>query len=321
KYWFRSPGARGTEPAEQLVKAPSTVLVSAVSIPWDDLDERSFKRLVKNFGAWHAEHSDPDSPYRHLSSLFNVSAKAHGSLGMFTQIDAAVPGAREMLDSYMAAVTSGTGVEVRSLDRGNGELPAMPGLDRPRELPWLQATRLVGTDNPTITNPTSRGGHKSAYMRKNFTDAQLAALYKHMTRPDFTNPDTMLVLFSFGGRVNALPEDATANAQRSAIFKMCFQTFWSDPAEDDFYLGWLRDLYGEFFAASNGVPEINDATDGCYINYPDRDMTDPRHNRSGTPWTTLYYKGNYPRLQRVKRRYDPANVFRHSMSITPSRTP
>ncbi|MGW3561754.1 FAD-binding oxidoreductase, partial [Streptomyces sp. NPDC000963] len=31
KYWFRSPGARGTEPAEQLVKAPSTVLVSAVS--------------------------------------------------------------------------------------------------------------------------------------------------------------------------------------------------------------------------------------------------------------------------------------------------
>ncbi|RSS32910.1 FAD-dependent oxidoreductase [Streptomyces sp. WAC08241] len=321
KYWFRSPDARGTEPSEQLVKAPSTVLVSAVSIPWDDLDERSFKRLVKNFGAWHAEHSGPDSPYRHLSSLFNVSAKAHGSLGMFTQIDAAVPGAREMLDSYMAAVTSGTGVEVRSLDRGNGELPAMPGLDRPRELPWLQATRLVGTDNPTITNPTSRGGHKSAYMRKNFTDAQLAALYKHMTRPDFTNPDTMLVLFSFGGQVNALPEDATANAQRSAIFKMCFQTFWSDPAEDDFYLGWLRDLYGEFFAASNGVPEINDATDGCYINYPDRDMTDPRHNRSGTPWTTLYYKGNYPRLQRVKRRYDPANVFRHSMSIAPSRTP
>ncbi|MFF8996254.1 BBE domain-containing protein [Streptomyces sp. NPDC014983] len=320
RYWFRSPDARGSRPSDQLVKAPATVLVSAVDIPWDGLDEKSFKRLVRNFGAWHETHSSPDSPYRHLSSLFNVSAKAHGSLGMFTQIDASVPGARDMLDSYMAAVTSGTGVTVRSLDRGNGELPAMPGLHRPRELPWLQATRLVGTDNPTITNPTSRGGHKSAYMRRNFTDAQLTALYKYMTRPDFTNPDTMLVLFSFGGQVNAVPEDATANAQRASVFKMCFQTFWSDPDEDEFYLGWLRDLYGEFFAASNGVPEINDATDGCYINYPDRDMTDPRYNRSGSPWTTLYYKGNYPRLQQVKRRYDPDNVFRHSMSIAPARS-
>jgi hypothetical protein len=33
------------------------------------------------------------------------------------------------------------------------------------------------------------------------------------------------------------------------------------------------------------------------------------------PWHTLYYKDNYPRLQKIKARWDPRNVFRHGLSI------
>lgn len=319
RYWFRSPGATGTKPGDLLVNPPSTVLVSAVDFPWADLDEAKFTRMLKNFGAWHEQNVAPDSPYRHLSSLFNVSAKAHGSLGMFTQIDATVPGARKLLDDYLAAITAGTGLMPKPMSKGNGEIPHLANLAEPRLLPWLNATRLVGTNNPTITNPTARAIHKSAYMQKNFTDHQIAALYKGMTRPDFTNPDTMLVLFSFGGQVNAVDPAATANAQRGSVFKMCFQTFWLDEQDDDFYLEWIRGIYGDFFAESDGVPVINDRTDGCYVNYCDTDMADPTYNQSGVPWHTLYYKDNYPRLQRVKKRYDPTNFFRHPLSIQPAR--
>ncbi|MGW0583215.1 hypothetical protein ACWD25_46575 [Streptomyces sp. NPDC002920] len=49
---------------------------------------RSFGRLLKNFGSWHERHSHPDDEYRHLSSLFNVNAKAFGRLSLYTQIDA-----------------------------------------------------------------------------------------------------------------------------------------------------------------------------------------------------------------------------------------
>ncbi|WP_235488873.1 BBE domain-containing protein, partial [Frankia sp. AvcI1] len=42
---------------------------------------------------------------------------------------------------------------------------------------------------------------------------------------------------------------------------------------------------------------------------------DPAYNSSKVPWHDLYYKENYPKLQQVKARWDPKNVFRHSQSI------
>ncbi|WP_223830472.1 BBE domain-containing protein [Nocardiopsis quinghaiensis] len=318
RYWFRSPDAKGTEPSDQLVSPPSRVLVSSVDLPWDQVDRNTFKRVLKNFGSWHGKHSGPDSDERHLSSLFNVNSKVHGSLSMFTQVDATIPNARDMLDRYTEAILAGTGLTPASSTAPSGELPALPGLVEPREMPWLQATKLVGTNNPTITDPTMRAAHKSGYMRKNFTDTQLNALYDYMTRSDYRNPNTMLVLFSFGARVNAVDSHATANAQRSSIFKMTFQNFWADAADDDFYLSWIRGLYADFFAETKGVPEPGERMDGCYINYADNDIADDDYNTSGIPWHYLYYKDNYARLQEVKRKYDPANVFRHALSIEPA---
>lgn len=319
RYWFRSPDARGRKPSEQLLRPPSTVLVSAVSLPWEGLSERQFSRLLHNFGSWHEAHSRPDSPYAALSSLFNACHQAHGTLDMFTQVDASVPNAERLLRDYLAEITAGTGLRPRAMARASGELTAMPQLAEPRRLPWMQATRLVGTDNPTITNPTSRGAHKSAYLRRDFSDHQVSAMYRHLTGSEYRNPDTMVVLFSFGGQVNAVPSDATANAQRDSVFKMCFQTFWADRSGDEAGLGWARGIYEDFFSATGGVPVPNDAQDGCYINYPDTDVADSARNLSGVPWHTLYYKENYPRLQRVKREWDPGNIFRHSLSIAPAR--
>jgi hypothetical protein len=95
---------------------------------------------------------------------------------------------------------------------------------------------------------------------------------------------------------------------------MYFQTYWADPGDDGFYLDWIRRLYQEFFATTGGVP----APGCCYINCPDNDLADLAWNRSGIPWHALYFQDNYPRLQRVKQRWDPANFFRHRLSIDAS---
>jgi len=315
RYWFRSPGTTGSDPGGLLVNPPSEVLVSAISFPWAGLSEAAFSRLLLNFGAWHEANSAPDSPYTALSSLFNVCHASHGTLDMFTQVDASAPNAEGMLADYLAAITAGTGLKPTAVTNGSGEIPPLPEAAAPIRVPWLQATRLVGTNDPTITNPTSRGAHKSAYMRKNFTPEQTSIVYNHMTGRDYWNPNTMIVLFSFGGQVNAVDPTATANPQRDAVFKMCFQTFWPEASGDPAALGWARGIYGDFFAGTGGVPVPNDRQDGCYINYPDVDVSDPVYNTSGVPWSTLYYKQNYPRLQQVKAAWDPTDFFQHPMSV------
>ena len=77
----------------------------------------------------------------------------------------------------------------------------------------------------------------------------------------------------------------------------------------------MRAFYRDLFADSGGVPVPGDAYDGAFINHPDTDLADPALNTSGVPWHTLYYKDGYPRLQRVKARWDPRDVFRHALSI------
>ena len=153
RYWFRSPEATGTTPAEQLVRPPAEVYVRALSFPWEGLSERDFSTLLRNFGEWHVNNSRPDSPLRHLSTVFNVCHKAHGTLDMFAQIDASRPGAKAALDRYVEELTRGTSLSHFPMSRPSGDLGAMPGFYEAVRLPWYDAGRPPASPTPRSPSP------------------------------------------------------------------------------------------------------------------------------------------------------------------------
>ncbi|MGH3889189.1 MAG: FAD-binding oxidoreductase [Pseudonocardiaceae bacterium] len=304
RYWFRSREATGSDPSLYLPRPPKEVLISMMFVPWSGLDQTKFTNLIRNLGTWYEHNSDPSSPYAALCGLIYVQHVSSGGIGMLTQVDATVPNAVQLLNDYLTAVTAGTGVtEPFSY----------------RRLPWMASTETIYTSNQTVmTDLTPRNAVKSAYLRRNFTDEQITAIYRNMTRTDYTNPGGSVIQLGAmaGGKINAVPPTATAVVQRSSAFLAYFQSSWADPTEDDIHLGWLRDIYREVFDDTGGYPVPGDRYEGCSINGPDLDITDPAFNQSGVPWHTFYYGENYARLQRAKAHWDPTNFFRHSLSIT-----
>ncbi|MBO1414340.1 FAD-binding oxidoreductase [Streptomyces sp. FH025] len=321
RFWFRTPGAQGTDPAGLLVRPPREVLVNAAALPWSGLDLANFTALVRNYGRWHERNSDPDSPYATLCSFLTLCHQSNGTVSLLTQIDGTLPNAERLLADYLAELTDGGRITVAPLSRPAGEDRAMPELFTPRRLPWLTATKYLGSNNSALANPTLRGTHKSVYLRQGFTDEQIAALHRHLTRTDHHNPTSTVSLLSYGGRINSVRPEETASVQRDSKFKALFQSLWPDEAADEANISWTREIYHDVFASTGGYPVPGTQTDGCYINYADTDITDPALNRSGVPWYSLYYGANYPRLQQVKAAYDPRGVFRHPQSITPARRP
>jgi hypothetical protein len=319
RYLLKSPTATGKDPATLLPKPPAEIFISAVALNWADITEASFTRLVDNYGKWHEQNSAPNSPYAGLFGLLKLNKKTWDAAGavtgqivLLTQADATVPNARKLLDDYLAAVFNGVNVPQQAMVARSGETPALPQFKEPKRMPWLNGTFYLSGGSWEF-----RGDYKSAYLRKGHTAEQIAATYKWLATPDYNNGDALVQIDSYGCRVNAVGSADTAVPQRDSVLKLQYQVYWTDPATEAQHLNWIRSFYSAVYASTGGVPVPNAVTDGCYVNYPDIDLNDPTFNQSGLPYSTLYYKGNYPRLRQVKAKYDPRNVFRHRQSIEP----
>lgn len=303
RYLMRSPDATGSDPSTLLPPVPARMLERLVIWSWDTMTEQALTTILRNFGTWHERNSAPGSPNAGLYGVLMPGHRASGSFMLVVQADADLPNIDAKVLDFVTAVNAGTGVT--------------PVLNRPMTFPWKHATTWPGTGEPGDL-VSRRYKLKASYLRKSFTDGQLAAIWRNLTNGTGGRNAGMLMI-GYGGQVGAVKPGDTATAQRGAVMKAVFQSIWTEEGEDAANLTWVRGFYRDVYSATGGAPVPDDVNDGCYINYPDNDMADPAWNGSGVPWSTLYYRDNYPRLQRVKARWDPRGVFRHPLSIEPPR--
>jgi aclacinomycin oxidase len=293
RYWFRSSGASGEDPARLLPRAPESITTFKVEWSWSDLDQPSFLRLLQNHGAWCERNSHAESPNASLWGLLEIHRKQFGKL-IVRVVSTAGAAAERQVTEHLAALAEGI------VAPHGRELAEMPWLDFAlNPFPDLFAAPPGGVSVKV----------KDALLNQRLTDRQIAVAYEYLTRTDHDVMGGMLGLATYGGRINAVAPDATASAQRDAILDIACTTGWLDPRDEAKNLSWVRAFYRDLFAESGGVP------DAAFINHPDTDLADPSQNSSGVPWYTLYYRANYSRLQRIKARWDPRGVFRHALSI------
>jgi FAD/FMN-containing dehydrogenase len=113
------------------------------------------------------------------------------------------------------------------------------------------------------------------------------------------SPQCEIFFGAIGGATARPAPGSTAYAHRDAQFVMNFHGRWEDPADDKRCIGWARD----FFNASAPF-----ASGGVYVNFLTADEGDRVRSAYGP---------NYDRLTRVKRKYDPDNLFRMNQNIKP----
>jgi aclacinomycin oxidase len=298
RYWFRSTTATGNDAAQLLPRAPASVATFKVEWNWADIDRTSFQRLLRNHGIWCEHNSAVDSPNASLWALLEIHRRQFGTI-VVRGVSTAGAGADRQADDHLAALADGIG--------------APHGHERAR-MSWLE---FALNPFPDLFGGPPGGVSvkvKDALLKRRLTDPQIDTAYDYLTS-DGDIMGGMLGFATYGGRINTVAPEVTASAQRDAILDMACTTGWVDPRDEERNLAWVREFYRALFAESGGVPVPGDAYAGALINHPDTDVADPALNTSGVAWPTLYYRANYARLQRVKARWDPRNVFHHALSI------
>jgi len=116
-----------------------------------------------------------------------------------------------------------------------------------------------------------------------------------------TSPEAIVQFRILGGAVPRTANDATAFGHRDRRAIAWIITSYQDLAERPRHEAWAAGLHGELLRAGAGS--------GAYVNFMGEGGDEAL--RSAYPPQTL------ARLVEVKRRYDPANLFRSNLNIPP----
>lgn len=149
-------------------------------------------------------------------------------------------------------------------------------------------------------DPLLTSGARNYWKSHNFTeltDGLFDAMIKYAGK--LPSPQCEIFIGMIAGAPNRVAPDATAWGSRDAKFVLNVHGRWDAASDDKKCIEWAR----TFFKDSQPY-----ASAGAYVNF----MTEEEGSR-----VEAAYGANFSRLQVIKRKYDPENVFRNNQNIKP----
>jgi FAD/FMN-containing dehydrogenase len=110
-------------------------------------------------------------------------------------------------------------------------------------------------------------------------------------------------VWALGGAMRNEPAGGSAFAHRDRPYLLGIEANWDEASDDQRNISWARALFAEMRRFSRG---------GVYLNFPG--LTGERD----APLRESFGQ-SYERLQALKAKYDPDNLFRSTFNITPHR--
>jgi FAD binding domain-containing protein/berberine-like enzyme len=147
--------------------------------------------------------------------------------------------------------------------------------------------------------PRGRQYYWKAHLIKHISDAAVDTVVEYFAT--VPSPFTVLGFQQLGNAANRVDPDETAFSHRDALYDVLMLSGWESPSEAERNIRWTRELY-------DGMQPSLDA--GIYVNALGED-SEQRIRAAYRPKT-------YERLAALKRKYDPANLFRLNPNIKPA---
>ena len=170
-----------------------------------------------------------------------------------------------------------------------------PVADLVGPMPYVQMQGLIDALWPHGTKAYMKAG----YLRGLDDEAIEVAARFHR---EATSPASEIHIHHFGGAVAGVPDDETAYGERGAPFVLNALAVSHEPGSLDPHVEWAQRLYAEMEPSLTG---------GAYINFLSAEGEERVKSAYGAE--------KYARLQALKDRYDPTNLFHLNQNVAPSK--
>lgn len=146
-------------------------------------------------------------------------------------------------------------------------------------------------------------GRDRCYWKSTYLKSLDADTISEVTKQLATRPSEMTYasIWKFGGAVKRVAADATAFGDRSMPFMFSLDAIWSKASDDTANINWVRDSWQSMQRFSTGR---------MYLNFPGL-------GEGENLVRDAFGSKTYGQLQKIKKKYDPNNVFRMNQNILP----
>jgi hypothetical protein len=243
-----------------------------------------------------------DDGQRVLRTFGDWAAELPGEASTLAAVITAPPGPFVPAGITGHKVVAVAGCWCGDLDQGTAALEPLrslkPAVDVFSPMPYPALQQMLDGSAPPGLRNYFRGGY-AAELSNDLIDVVLG----HGAR--MPSPMSAIHLHHMGGAAGRVRPAGTAFSGRSAAYTYNLISTWTDPAEDGQHIGANRELATQLAPLSQ---------DGSYVNF----LTDTAGD-SNAQIQAAYGDALYQRLARLKREFDPGNLFQRNHNIRPAR--